>query len=82
VNPEPAHWWQQIHRHDLLALILLVVTSLAAYAVLVLPLSLRPSSLPLSAGQVSPQDLRAPANAEYISDVRTNQARDAAERAV
>lgn len=82
MNPEPTHWWQQIHRHDLLALILLIVTSLAAYAVLVLPLSLRPSSLPLSAGQVSPQDLQAPVNKEYISDVRTNQARDAAERAV
>jgi putative nucleotidyltransferase with HDIG domain len=82
VNPHPEHWWQQIHRHDLFALILLVVTSLAAYAALVLPLSLRPSSLPLRAGQVSPQDLQASANAEYISDVRTNQARDAAERAV
>ena len=82
MKPEPTHWWQQIHRHDLLALILLILTSLAAYAVLVLPLSLRPSSLPLRAGQVSPQDLQAPANAEYISDVRTNQARDAAERAV
>ena len=82
MNPEPTHWWQQIHRHDLLALLLLVVTSLAAYAVLVLPLSLRPSSLPLHAGQVSPQDLQAPTNAEYISDVRTNQSRDAAERAV
>jgi putative nucleotidyltransferase with HDIG domain len=82
VNPEPAHWWQQIHRHDLIALILLMVTSLAAYASLVLPLSLRSSSLPLREGQVSPQDLQAPNNVEYISSVRTNQARDAAERGV
>ncbi len=82
MNSEPTHWWQQIHRHDLLALILLVITSLATYAALVIPLSLRPSSLPLSAGQVAPQDLQAPTNVEYISDVRTNQARDAAERAV
>jgi len=82
MNPEPTRWWRRIHRHDLLALFLLILTSLAAYAVLVLPLSLRPSSLPLRAGQVSPQDLQAPANAEYISDVRTNQARDGAERAV
>lgn len=73
---------EQINRHDLLALILLIVTSLAAYAVLVLPLSLRPSSLPLSAGQVSSQSLQAPRDVEYISNVRTNQARDAAERAV
>jgi putative nucleotidyltransferase with HDIG domain len=63
-------------------LILLGLTSVAAYATLVLPLSLRPSSLPLSAGQVAPQDLQAPSNVEYISDVRTAQARDAAERAV
>jgi len=82
VDPEPNHWWQQIHRHDLLALILLIVTSLAAYAALILPLSLRPSSLPLQAGQVAPQDLQAPSNVEYISDVRTTQARDAAERSV
>jgi hypothetical protein len=81
VNPEPTHK-RQIHRHDLFALILLIVTSLAAYATLVLPLSLRPSSLPLREGQVSPQDLQAPNNVEYISSVRTNQARDTAERAV
>lgn len=59
-----------------------MLTSLAAYATLVLPLSLRPSSLPLREGQVSPQDLQAPNNVEYISTVRTNQARDSAERAV
>ena len=82
MNSEPNHWWQQIHRHDLLALILLIVTSLAAYAVLTLPISLRSSSLPLRAGQVALQDLQAPSNVEYISDVRTTQARDAAERSV
>jgi putative nucleotidyltransferase with HDIG domain len=63
-------------------MILLVATSVAAYSTLVLPLSLRPSSLPLHEGQVSPQDLQAPTNVEYISSVRTNQARDAAERSV
>ena len=63
-------------------MILLVMTSLAAFATLVLPLSLRPSSLLLREGQVSPTDLQAPTNIEYVSDVRTNLARDAAERAV
>ncbi len=82
MNPEPVRWWRQIQRYDLLAIILLILTSLATYAALVLPLSLRPSSLPLRAGQVSPQDLQAPSNVEYISDVRTTLARDAAERAV
>ena len=80
--PEPKPWWQQIHRHDLIALILLIITSMATYTVLVIPLSLRPSSLPLKEGQVSSQDLQAPNNVEYISSVRTNQARDAAERLV
>jgi len=82
VNPEPTHWWRQIHRHDLIALLLLITTSLVTYFVLVLPLSLRPSSLPLHEGQVSSLDLQAPNNVEYISSVRTNLARDAAERAV
>jgi len=82
VNSEPEHWWQQISRHDLLALILLILTSLVTYSVLVLPLSLRPSGLPLRAGQVSSQGFQAPADAEYISNIRTSQARDTAERAI
>lgn len=82
MNPKPVSWWRRINRHDLIAIFLLILTSLAAYAVLVLPVSLRPATLPLHEGQVSPQDLQAPINVEYISSVRTNQARDAAERAV
>lgn len=75
-------WWKRITRRDLLTVVLLTLTSLAIYALLVLPLSLRPSNLPLREGQVSTQDIQAPINVEYISSVRTNQARDAAERAV
>jgi putative nucleotidyltransferase with HDIG domain len=75
-------WWRQVHRYDLFALVLLLVTSLATYASLVLPLSLRPTYLPLHVGQVSTQDIQAPANVEYVSSVATNQARDAAERGV
>jgi len=82
VNPEQNHWWQRITKHDLLALILLILTSLGVFAILVLPLSLRPSSLPLHAGQVAPQDFQAPKSIEYISTVRTEQAREIAERSV
>ncbi len=82
MNPEQNHWWQRISRHDSLALILLILTSLGVYAILVLPLSLRPSSLPLQAGQVAPQDFQAPDTIEYISIVRTDQAREIAERSV
>ena len=82
VNLERTHWWQRISRHDSLSLILLVLTSLGIYIILVLPISLRPSSLPLHAGQVAPQDFQAPSSIEYISEVRTDQARDIAERSV
>ncbi len=82
MNTKPNHSRQKIARRDLLLFLLLVLTGLVTYAVLVIPLSLRPSSLPLVEGQVSPQDLQAPINVEYISSVRTNQARDAAEREV
>ncbi len=82
MNPEQNHWWQRISRHDSLALTLLIFTSLGVYAILVLPLSLRPSSLPLHAGQVAPQDFQATDSIEYISIVRTDQAREIAERSV
>ena len=82
MNLEARHWWQRVNRHDLLALILLVLTGLGVYAILVLPISLRPSSLLVHAGQVAPQDFQAPRTTEYISTIRTEQARAVAERAV
>jgi putative nucleotidyltransferase with HDIG domain len=75
-------WWDKIPRHDILALALLLLTSLAAYAILVIPITLGADSIPLQAGQVAPQDYQAPRNAEYISDVRTEQARRLAENNV
>ncbi len=79
---QPPRWWQQINRHDLLALFLLILTGLAAYAILILPISISGPASPLKVGQVAPQDYTAPSNGEYISDVRTNLARDSAERAI
>jgi putative nucleotidyltransferase with HDIG domain len=79
---EPSHWWQQVPRRDFLTLGLLIVTSLAAYAILAVPIYLRSDSLLLQAGQVAPQDYQAPRNVEYISEVRTEQARRAAENSV
>ena len=75
-------WWDKIPRHDILALTLLFLTSLAAYAILVIPITLGADSIPLQAGQVAPQDYQAPRNAEYISDVRTEQSRRLAENNV
>ncbi len=78
----PPRWWQQVNRHDFFALILLVVTGLAAYAILILPVSVSGPTLPVRVGQVAPQDYTAPSNGEYISDARTSLARDSAERAI
>jgi cyclic-di-AMP phosphodiesterase PgpH len=61
---------------------LVIAVTIVAYAALVLPLSLRPAAPPLHAGDVAPYDIQAPRNSEYVSQVRTNEVRDAAEKAV
>lgn len=82
IENKQARWWQQIPRHDILALILLLLTSLAVYAILVIPVVFGNDTVPLQAGQVAPQDYQAPRKVEYISEVRTEQARRAAENSV
>jgi hypothetical protein len=61
---------------------LLFSVSVVTYAALALPLSLRPAALPLQAGDVSPRIMQAPRNFQYVSLVRTQDARNAAEKAV
>lgn len=60
----------------------MVAVALVTYAALVLPLSLRPAALPLQVGDVSPRDMQAPQSMQYVSQVRTDDAREAAEKAV
>lgn len=79
---EVSRWWQSIPRHDILTLLLLVLTSLAAYAILAAPILFGTEQVTLQAGLVAPQDYQAPRNAEYISEVRTEQARRIAENNV
>ncbi len=79
---EVKRWWQSIPRHDILTLLLLVLTSLAAYAILAAPILFGTEQITLQAGLVAPQDYQAPRNAEYISEVRTEQARRIAENNV
>jgi putative nucleotidyltransferase with HDIG domain len=55
---------------------------LASLAALIVPLSLSPGALPLNVGDVAPRDLQAPEAIEYISEVRTEDARAVAARAV
>ena len=62
--------------------ILLVLTGIISYGALVLPLAFRPAALPLQAGDVSPSNYQAPQSLQYYSDVRTEDARVAAENGV
>lgn len=61
---------------------LLTAVVIVTYAALVLPLSLRPPAPPLAEGDVAPRDMQAPRDFEYVSQVRTEAARAAAEKAV
>ncbi len=61
---------------------LVIAVTIVTYAALVLPLSLRPSAPPLQAGDVAPYDIQAPRDSEYVSQVRTDEVRDAAEKSV
>ena len=62
--------------------LVLVCTSIAAYIAIIQPWSLRQISLSLSVGDVAHQDLRAPRNLQFTSNVLTEAARAEAERAV
>ena len=61
---------------------LVVAVTIVTYAALVLPLSLRPAAPPLEVGDVAPYDIQAPRDSEYVSQVRTEEVRDAAEKSV
>ena len=71
-----------LFRQTILPILVLVCTSILAYLAIVQPWSLRQISLPLSVGDVASQDLRAPTNNQYVSEVLTEAARNEAERAV
>jgi len=65
-----------------LQIILLSLVSIISYGALILPSLLSPAAVSLQVGDVSPSDFQAPQNIEYISEVRTEDARIAAESAV
>ena len=65
-----------------LQIFLLVAVSIVTYAALTLPLSLRPAALPLQTGDVAPRPLQASHDLEYVSQVRTDELRQIAEKAV
>ncbi len=69
-------------RQNFLSLVLLVSVSILAFIALVQQWSLRQTTLPLQAGDVAPQSLRALSDIRFVSQIKTEEARAAAERAV
>lgn len=68
-------------RIRLFQIVLLAVTSIISYGTLILP-DLLQATLPLQPGDVSPSDFQATRPLSYISQVRTEDARRAAEEAI
>ena len=69
-------------RIRLFQIVLLSVTSVISYGALVLPELLLQTAVPLQPGDVSTSDFQAPRTLNYISEVRTEEARRDAESAV
>ena len=74
----PAQSPRTPRRFIILRALTLVIAALAAFSALALPLALRPTTLPLTVGDVAPRDLQAPYAVEYLSEVRTESARQTA----
>ena len=69
-------------RIRLFQVVLLIVTSIISYGALILPELLLQTAVPLQPGDVSPSDFQATQPLDYISEVRTEDARRAAEESV
>ncbi|HEX2990460.1 MAG TPA: HDIG domain-containing protein [Anaerolineales bacterium] len=65
-----------------LQFILLILVSIISYGALVLPQVVQPAASQLQVGEVSPSDYQAPETRSFISEVRTEDQRLAAENAV
>lgn len=64
------------------SMVMLALTAIITFLILIIPTTVEKDLSALTEGEVAPRDITAPADIEYISNVRTNQARDAAERSV
>ncbi len=69
-------------RIRILQISLIVMVGLISFGALTLPLSLRPSPQRMNVGDVAQTTIQAPRDIEYVSEVRTEEARKAAETAV
>jgi putative nucleotidyltransferase with HDIG domain len=69
-------------RIRILQISLIVAVSLVSFVALTMPIALRPSTQALNVGDVLQISMQAPRDVEYVSDIRTEEARTAAESAV
>jgi|YNPMSStandDraft_2_1061718.scaffolds.fasta_scaffold01582_5 hypothetical protein len=67
---------------NLFRLVLLILTSILSYGAMVLPIAIRQPIAPLQIGDVATQDIQAPYDLSYISEVLTEQARQDARNRV
>jgi len=77
----PARQRPTPRRIRLIQFILLILVGIISYGALVLPL-LNSATVSLQAGEVSPNNFQAPKDIQYVSEVRTEEARVLAENAV
>lgn len=68
--------------HRVLSIVILICAVILSYTFIIQPWAFRPSTPTLQLGDVATQDLRAPKKIEFVSEIRTEEARQAAERAV
>ena len=80
-SPESINRFFQWAAHSVV-LYFVVLVALAIFASLVLPISLRPTPSILKVGDVAFQDIRAPRDFSFESELLTEQARDEAEKGV
>jgi cyclic-di-AMP phosphodiesterase PgpH len=62
--------------------LLLALSASLSYLALTYPLALRPSYLPITIGNVAPQDIQAPTSLTYESAIQTESAKKEAERSI
>lgn len=66
----------------LLQILLIVIVGLASFGILISPLGLNPSLESAGEGDVAQATIQSPRDIEYVSEIRTEEARKAAESAV
>ncbi|MFH2040742.1 MAG: HDIG domain-containing metalloprotein [Chloroflexota bacterium] len=73
---------RKISKHSILSGVILTSVVILSFVILIQPWSLVSDNPTMEVGDVAQQDLYAPKKIEYISEVRTKEAQDVAERSI